>query len=123
MARRLTKAEFGSAWPLSVDEGVVRCLEVGGGAVVFEADGKTYALNGVAKTAARAHGYAFLPTETIWLEDPKLLEMAKVIAASENRPLGEVVEAMGPRRRLTSVQYLIAVLRFVARSRVDPTSA
>jgi hypothetical protein len=94
--RRLTKAEFGEKWPLSVDEGVVRCLAMS--VVVFEANGKTYAVNGTAKGLAKERG--FLSIDSIWLEDPKFTEMAKEIAASQGRPLVDVMKEMGPPSRI-----------------------
>ncbi|WP_419939277.1 DUF2511 domain-containing protein [Candidatus Palauibacter sp.] len=42
--RQVTQKEFGDAWPLIVESGVLRCE---GDAVTFTA-GQTYALNGVA---------------------------------------------------------------------------
>lgn len=97
--RRLTKAEFGNAWPLSVDEGIVKCLPFGAGAVVFEADGKTYAVNGIAKGLAKERG--FLAIDSIWLEDPQFRAMAEEVAASQQRPLEEVLKSMGPPSRIS----------------------
>jgi hypothetical protein len=48
----VSRAEFGDTWPLSVESGVLRCLE--GRLVVFDADdGKTYAVNGTASGTKR----------------------------------------------------------------------
>lgn len=58
----ISEADFGNEWPFSVDEGVLRCE--GAGAVVFEAEGTDYAVNGTAS----GQGYAEI--EPIWLEDP-----------------------------------------------------
>ena len=47
---RITKQEFGDAWPFTVDEGILTCKGSGGlGAVVFTANGKTYGVNGIAR--------------------------------------------------------------------------
>lgn len=46
----VTKAVMGDDWPLSVDEGTLRCEGSGGvGSVTIEVDGTTYAVNGTAK--------------------------------------------------------------------------
>jgi hypothetical protein len=89
----ITKNEFGNEWPLSINSGVVKCLPIGNGSVVFEAEGKTYAINGTAKGFAKKHN--FYSIEDIWLDDPKFLEMAKEIAKAENEPLAEVLKSMG----------------------------
>jgi predicted Zn finger-like uncharacterized protein len=50
---RVTRAEWGDAWPFTVDSGMVDCLDSLGnrkGAAVFSYGGKTYALNGYAKS-------------------------------------------------------------------------
>jgi hypothetical protein len=102
--RHITKAEFGTAWPFSVDEGIVKCLPLGAGAVVFETGGKTYAVNGIARGFARSHG--FLAIDAIWLQDPHFLEMAKQIAASKNEPVVKVLEEMGTPTRI-SIQPIL----------------
>ena len=47
---KVTRAEFGSEWPFTIDEGEISCE--GGGdsaeALYFHYDGKTYGLNGMA---------------------------------------------------------------------------
>lgn len=56
--------ELGDDWPLTVDEGIVRCE--GAGEVYFEAAGKTYAVNGM------AIGMSDLPEiDPIWADDPE----------------------------------------------------
>ena len=63
----ITRAQFGDAWPFTVDEGVLRCEGEGGvGAVIFEAEGTEYGVNGVAKS----QGYA--DVEPIWADDPSI---------------------------------------------------
>ena len=59
--RRVTAAELGDRWPLTVREGEVDCI---GKAAVFRSGQKAYALNG----AAKSRGY--LPIEPIWKTDP-----------------------------------------------------
>ena len=92
-ARRLTKAEFGDAWPFSVDDGVIRCLSNEPGAVVFESGGTIYAVNGIANGLAEQHG--FHPIESIWLDDPKFFDMAEELAAADQEPVAQVLEALG----------------------------
>ena len=53
----ISKDQFGDKWPLSLNSGVVRCLAIGNGSVVFEANGKTYAVNGTAKGYAKKYGF------------------------------------------------------------------
>jgi hypothetical protein len=53
--RAITRAEFGEAWPLTIDGGVIACVD--GSSVVFCADGVTYAINGTARGQAAARGY------------------------------------------------------------------
>lgn len=43
--QEVTRADFGDEWPLTVEGGTLRC---DGEAVTFEADGTTYAVNGMA---------------------------------------------------------------------------
>lgn len=71
--RRVTAAELGDRWPLTVREGKIACIPgpvVPGirrvDAVVLHSRGKTYALNG----AAKSRGY--LPIEPIWKNDPAI---------------------------------------------------
>lgn len=89
----ISKDQFGDKWPLSVNSGVVECLAIGNGSVVFEAKGKTYAVNGTAKGFAKRYGFHSI--EDIWLDDPKFFEMAQEIAKSENEPVDEVMKSMG----------------------------
>lgn len=53
--RAISRAEFGEAWPLTVDGGVIACVD--GSSVVFRADGLTYTINGTARGQAAARGY------------------------------------------------------------------
>ena len=65
--RRVSAAELGDRWPLTVAEGYVDC--VAPKAAVFRTDGVTYALNGVAKS----RGYGEI--EPIWRADPRIPKM------------------------------------------------
>lgn len=62
---RVTQSEFGERWPFSVPEGTLRCEGSSqAGAVIFEAEGRVYGVNGTAKSRG-------LPgIEPIWLADP-----------------------------------------------------
>ena len=55
-AGRVTRADMGTQWPLTVEEGTLACDGKNGiGAVTFKApDGKVYAVNGSAKTQGSA---------------------------------------------------------------------
>ncbi len=89
----ISKEQFGPKWPLTVDAGTVKCLPLGNGAVVFEAGGKTYAVNGTAQGFSTKYGFSSI--DTIWRQDPEFLKMAKEIAASEKKPVNEVIKKMG----------------------------
>lgn len=93
-ARLLSKKQFGDKWPLSVDKGVVKCLQIGNGAVVFEAKGKVYAVNGTAREVAKQRG--FLLIDEIWINDPSYHKMIKEIAASEKKPIKEIMKIIRP---------------------------
>lgn len=55
-------------WPLTVNSGEIRCQpSPGGPAITFIVDGKTYALNGTAKTHTDA-----ADIDPIWAESPEL---------------------------------------------------
>ena len=57
----VTRTQFGAAWPLTVDSGVLRCE---GGAIVFRApDGHDYGVNGLAAT--------YDDIGPIWAAEPK----------------------------------------------------
>ena len=78
----VTKAEFGSQWPLKVSRVTLECREAH--QVVLIANGKTYWFNGLAKGAARKHGWANL--EDIWIDDP---DFGIPGAKKSMRPLNE----------------------------------
>jgi hypothetical protein len=57
----VSRAEFGDKWPLTVEEGVLRCDPRGAlGAVLFETGGRRYAVNGTAKSLGHR------PIDPIW---------------------------------------------------------
>lgn len=60
----VSKEEFGEAWPFTIDSGVVDCVD--GQAAIFKTGGRSYQLNGV----ARSRGYA--PIDPIWRDDPEI---------------------------------------------------
>jgi Protein of unknown function (DUF2511) len=61
----LSKSDFGPAWPLTVDQATVRCEN--GNAVVLDANGTTYAVNGAAKTETD-----YPDVQAIWRDNPAL---------------------------------------------------
>lgn len=71
--RKLTAIEFGDKWPFTVSEGIVKCTEYGG--VVFQANGKVYALNGTAQMHSDEYGYANVAE--IWAVDEKMVQAMK----------------------------------------------
>ncbi|HEX2296249.1 MAG TPA: DUF2511 domain-containing protein [Actinomycetota bacterium] len=61
----MTRADYGKDWPLTVDEGIVSCE--GAGEVYFEAEGTTYAVNGLALGRYRGP-----QIDRIWAADPEI---------------------------------------------------
>lgn len=59
----VSRSEYGSEWPLTVDEGVLGCK--GAGEVYFTAEGQTYAVNGTAQGASDG-----ADIDAIWADDP-----------------------------------------------------
>ncbi len=66
-SKKISKTDFGDKWPLTVDEGEVKCVD--NLFIVFEADGKTYAVNGAAKDAMGQRRY--IDIIEIWKRDPQ----------------------------------------------------
>jgi hypothetical protein len=68
--REVTKEEFGEDWPFTVERGFVDCTNLSGGLreAVFRSGGMTYALNGTARSRAKAQGYE--DVMDIWRDDP-----------------------------------------------------
>jgi hypothetical protein len=66
----VTRAQYGDAWPFSVDQGTLSCKTSGGGrlrSAVFKSEDTEYALNVVAE----GRGYASV--EPIWRSNPQFL--------------------------------------------------
>ena len=69
LSQRVLEAEFGSAWPFTVSEGVLRCMTPFGDgsplrALVFQTPRGAYALNGTAKSHGAAYGWESI--DSIW---------------------------------------------------------
>ena len=77
---KITKKELGDQWPFTVTEGVLACLPAG--AVIFAAEGVTYAVNGTAKGLKK---YAAI--EKIWLPNPEIPGTRKKIGPVLDRGL------------------------------------
>jgi hypothetical protein len=79
----VSKAELGEEWPFTVSEGVIHCEGSGGvGAVTFEANGTTYAVNGFAKDQDVG-----ADIEEIWADDPTAPGLKKNIGPIIDRGL------------------------------------
>lgn len=72
--RKITKQEFGQNWPFTLNEGILKCID---GGVVFIANGKTYAVNGLAKGQGKSRGYS--DVEEIWAIDSTLTDANNTI--------------------------------------------
>jgi hypothetical protein len=59
----LKKEDYGDKWPLTVDEGYIKCEE---GRIVFESNGVDYAINGHAHRDKKNKDI-----DPIWAADPK----------------------------------------------------
>lgn len=69
----LRRSEFGSKWPLSVDEGTVVCIQDAGRVVIFfESDGTRYAVNGTSKGPTTMARFRLQRINDIWLDNPEL---------------------------------------------------
>lgn len=71
--KKLTSLDFGEKWPFTIPEGIVKCTEYGG--IVFEANGKVYALNGTAQMHSDEYGYTNVAE--IWAVDEKMVQAMK----------------------------------------------
>lgn len=66
---QITRADYGDAWPFTVEAGQVRCMHMrgpGSNEVVFIAEGTAYAINGTAKGTKQ-----YADVAPIWLDNPK----------------------------------------------------
>ena len=91
--QEISKQQFGAKWPLSVSSGMIKCLPIGRGAVIFESQEKTYAVNGIAKGVAREYGFSNI--EEIWLDDPEFYKFAEEAARVEGVPVEKAIKLMG----------------------------
>lgn len=82
--RKVSKTELGDGWPLTVDEGEIECRD--NLFRLFHHGGKTYALNGIAKSHAKKNGW--LEIQAIWKDNPKLGDGFKI-------DIGPLLEAAG----------------------------
>lgn len=66
---RMTRADLGADWPLTVDEGVVSCegISEGLGEIYFTAEGTKYAVNGLAQGASEGPDI-----DVIWADNPEM---------------------------------------------------
>ncbi len=67
-SKKISKEDYGKDWPVSVDEGTVKCID--GTYVVFEAQGKVYAVNDTAKDETIMSDHDWSNIEDIRLDDP-----------------------------------------------------
>lgn len=64
----VSREMLGDEWPLTVDEGVLRCDgPAAAGAVFFETKGRQYPVNGIAR--GRSNG---IEIDEIWADDPDI---------------------------------------------------
>lgn len=67
--RILSAAQYGEAWPFTVESGEIGCLPIPNTnteVITFTVNGVTYALNGIAE------GHGFADIDPIWRENPNL---------------------------------------------------
>jgi len=69
---QVSQSDFGSNWPLTVSKGTLSCAPLGGdlGIVTFSENGKTYAVNGLAKGRAKQNGWRAI--DEIWKANPSV---------------------------------------------------
>lgn len=79
----ITKAQFGDKWLFKIDEGLLECRGDNSiGEVVLTANGKTYAINGVAKQSGK-----YAPTEEILIDNSKASAMKNDLSPFINEGL------------------------------------
>jgi len=88
----LTEEQYGIKWPLTVPSGYVECKN---NSVVFHANGKTYGVNGLAKS----RGYSSI--DEIWKVDPAFFEMVEAVAKIDKISVDEALKAMGPPSKIS----------------------
>jgi len=80
MEAQISRADFGDEWPLTVDEGELRC-EPPSRVVFTDPDGKEWGVNGMAVT----HGYPEI--DSIWADNPDFPDTKKSIGPLIDRGL------------------------------------
>lgn len=111
----ITREEYGDAWPFTVDSGVLRGVPTGqrtaGGTeiaeVTFTTGGKTYALNGTARGAAR-----YAEIDGIWANHPSIVGIKKNIGPIIDRGLELAKRKSTPVRSSTAPEKLDASVSF-----------
>jgi Protein of unknown function (DUF2511) len=67
------QADFGYAWPFTVPEGVLSCVsDAGRQAVIFEAGGVRYGVNGTARGAKVSERLRLADLRDVWRDDPAI---------------------------------------------------
>jgi Protein of unknown function (DUF2511) len=80
---KISKSDFGNAWPFTVEEGLLSCKGGNGfGAVIFSSNGVTYAVNGIAKGRKTYNGI-----EVIWIDNPAIPGIKKNLSTIIDRGL------------------------------------
>lgn len=80
-SKEISKRQYKELWPFTVDNGRLRCIEIKVSslttihAILFEANGKNYAINGTAKNWAEENGYS--NSDEIW---------------NSSVPIGQIIE-------------------------------
>ena len=85
--RRVTAVEYGPDWPLIVDSAKLRNKH---GSVWLEVDGKSYGLNGTAKTLLPKHGLTCLDICEISKDDPGREGLIEVLGDNEDPPTWKI---------------------------------
>ena len=83
--KEISKNQFDEKWPFTVSEGKLKCVQYNAKGinsqmiqgVIFETNGKTYGINGTAKSWGKELGYSNI--EEIWADDT--IQMNKLIKA------------------------------------------
>ena len=87
--KAISKEEFGDKWPLTIEKGIIQCVqyEIDGvnpelmkGVILVDGE-KTYGVNGTAKSQGKVLGYEDITT--ILSDDVKMKEEAMRLGASE----------------------------------------
>lgn len=80
---KISKSNFGDAWPFTVEEGLLSCQGGNGfGAVIFSSNGITYAVNGIAKGRK-----TYNDIEAIWANNPAIPGIKKDLGTIIDRGL------------------------------------